>query len=122
MYFASLFQVCERIENVSEGCVRDFERFVISTVDTRNSSDVSSEGEEERGRESKLPPICKVSDTAKSERGGVNASLGEKGRGGGERTLLCHLVWVGYSLSSWRVLIDRYDPFQDERESGVTIQ
>ena len=58
VYFASLFQVCERVENVSEVCVRDFERFVISTVDTRNSSDVSSEGEErEREREQVTPNL-----------------------------------------------------------------
>jgi len=38
--------------------VRDFERFVISTVDTRNSSDVSSEGEErEREREQVTPNL-----------------------------------------------------------------
>lgn len=38
--------------------MRDFERFVISTVDTGNSYDVSSEGEErEREREQVTPNL-----------------------------------------------------------------
>lgn len=74
------------------------------------------------GERASYPQFVKYPTLRKREEGGQCEYCERRGRRGGEPTLLCHLVWVGYSLSSWRVLIDRYDPFQDERESGVTIQ